>query len=109
MIWPTRSSGSRLIFAIEDEPSSRNPSAPSTISVTVVCRTSSRETSVEEADERPDRAGGIVVLGLAEQQGRAALHVAQVDVVAEHRADDRPVEDTTRTTSGSGLFQVDLA
>ena len=48
-----------------------------------------REGGVEEADERAERGGGVVVLRLAEQQRRAALDVAQVDVVAERRADDR--------------------
>ncbi len=42
---------------------------------------------VEQADERPDRAGRVVVLGLAEQERAAPLEVAQVDVVAERRAD----------------------
>src|SRR5207248_10999380 len=40
------------------------------------------------ADERPDRAGCIIVLGLAQQQRAAAFEVAQVDVVAERRAAD---------------------
>ena len=47
-----------------------------------------REAIVEQADERPERGAGIVVLGLAEQQRRAALDIAQVDVIAEGRADD---------------------
>ena len=46
-----------------------------------------REVAIEQADERPDRAGGVVVLGLAEQERAAALEVAEVDVVAECRAD----------------------
>ena len=46
-----------------------------------------REVRVEQADERADRARRVVVLGLAEQQRAAALEVAQVDVVAERRAD----------------------
>ena len=45
------------------------------------------EPVVEEADERTDRARRVVVLGLAEEQRAAALEVAQVDVVAERRAD----------------------
>ena len=43
---------------------------------------------VEEPDERANGAGRVVVLGLAEQQRAAAFEVAQVDVVAERRADD---------------------
>ncbi len=48
------------------------------------------EAVVEEPDERPDGAGGVVVLGLAEQERRAPLDVAQVHVVAEARAPDPP-------------------
>ena len=55
------------------------------------------------------RAGGVVVLRLAEQQRGAALDIAQVDVVAERRADDSAADEATAsTTSGSGLFQVDF-
>ena len=53
------------------------------------------EMRVEQADERPDRARGVVVLRLAEQERAPALEVAQVHVVAERRADDpvRGVDD----------------
>ena len=47
-----------------------------------------REPIVEEPDERPERAACIIVLGLAEQQRRAALDIAKVHVVAERRAHD---------------------
>ena len=40
--------------------------------------------------------------------GRPPLEIAQVHVVAEGRADDAPAEATASTTSGSGLFQVDM-
>ncbi len=43
---------------------------------------------VEQADERPDCATGIVVLGFAKQQGAAALEVAQVDVITERGPDN---------------------
>ncbi len=43
---------------------------------------------VEDADEGADGGGGVVVLGFAEQQGRAALDIAQVDVIAEADAFD---------------------
>ncbi len=49
------------------------------------------EVAIEQADERADCAGGIVVLRLAEQQGGAAFEIAQVDVVAERRADNATV------------------
>ena len=73
-------------------PSSRYPSSPvdrerdhrGAQRVEVVAR-------VEQADERADRGRGVVVLGLAEQQRAAPLDVAQVDVVAEARADDAAV------------------
>jgi hypothetical protein len=44
---------------------------------------------VRRVDVRADRGRGVVVLGLRQQQRRAALDVAQVDVVAQRRADDR--------------------
>ena len=43
---------------------------------------------VEQANKRPQCAGGVVVLGLAQQQRAAPLEVAQVDVVAQGRAVD---------------------
>ena len=75
-----------------ETPSRRKPSGPSTISVTVMARTVvEREARVEEAQERTDRAAGIVVFRLGQQQRRAAFDIAQVDVVAERRADDAAV------------------
>ena len=69
-------------------PSRRKPSGPSiSSSTTRRAHVVEREAVVEQADERADRAGGVVVLGLAEQQRAAAFEVAQVDVVAERRAD----------------------
>src|SRR5207237_10295559 len=47
-----------------------------------------REGAVEQADEWTDRSRGVVVLRLREQQRRAAFDVAQIDVIAERRADD---------------------
>jgi hypothetical protein len=41
------------------------------------------ESVVEQAHERPDGAGGVVVLGLGQRRGAAVLEIAQVDVVAE--------------------------
>ena len=45
-----------------------------------------REPLVEEPDERADRAGGIIVLRLAEEQGASTLEIAQIDVIAQSRA-----------------------
>ena len=89
MVWATRSAGSRLISFIDERPSRRKPSSPSTVRVSSAARTSSRvKVVVEEADEGADGAGGVVVLGLAEEEGGAALDVAEVDVVAEGGAAD---------------------
>src|SRR6185312_9347598 len=49
-----------------------------------------REGAIEEPDERPDRARGVVVLRLAEKERAAAFDVAQVDVVAECGPDGAP-------------------
>ena len=64
------------------------------------------EAIVEQAHERPERAGGGVVLGLAEQQGRAALEVAQVDVVAEARPDDALVGGDHQGDLGLGVVPL---
>ena len=84
-----RSAGSRLIRLMALDPSRRKPSSPSTVRVDLgVAHVVEREAVAEQADERADRGAGVVVLGLAEEQRRAALDVAQVDVVAERGADD---------------------
>ena len=49
----------------------------------------------------------VVVLRLGQQQRAPTLEVAQIDVVAEGGAHDRPAESMARTTSGSGLFHVE--
>jgi hypothetical protein len=92
MVCATRSAGSRLISAHRRlRPSSTKPSSPSTVSDTSSrARRRARRSSSKRRMNGPDGAGGVVVLGLAEQQRRAALDVAQVDVVAERRADDAP-------------------
>ncbi len=46
------------------------------------------ERAIEETDEGADRAGSVVVLGLAQQQRAAPFDVAQVDIVAQRRAHD---------------------
>ena len=67
-----------------------------------------RKTLVEEADERPDRAGRVVVFRLGQKQRGPPFEIAQIDVVAERRAGNAAAEETTSTTSGSGLFQLDF-
>ncbi len=47
-----------------------------------------REIAVEEPDERSDRAGRIIVLGLAEEQCGTSFEIAKIDVIAECGADD---------------------
>ena len=85
-----RSAGSRLISRIEEPPSSTNPSSPSITSEISIVRTSSRvNVSSNRRTNGPSERDGVVVLGLAEQQRGAAFEIAQVDVVAERRADDR--------------------
>src|SRR5439155_7694166 len=69
------------------------------------------EALVEKAKQRPDRARGIVVLGVRKQQRRAALEVAQVDVVAERGADYPSVRGDGKHDLGLGIvpgrFAVD--
>ena len=84
----TRSSGSRLIIAIELAPSSTKPSGPSTRIARSQRRTSSMpKCSSNRRMNGPIAQRRVVVLRLAEQQRAAALEVAQVDVVAERGAD----------------------
>ncbi|PAV71423.1 hypothetical protein WR25_10000 [Diploscapter pachys] len=45
-----------------------------------------RELVVEQAHERAERAGRVIVLRLAQQQRRSPFEIAQVDVVAQCRA-----------------------
>src|SRR5436190_17730949 len=47
-----------------------------------------REMFVEQPNERPDRAGRVIVLGLAQKQRATALEITKVDVVAKSRAAD---------------------
>src|SRR5579863_1684534 len=47
------------------------------------------EAPVEQADERPDRGGAVVVLGLTQEKRAPPLEIAQIDVVAERRTHDR--------------------
>ncbi len=46
------------------------------------------EAVIEQPQERPDGTGRIVVLGLGQQQRRAALEIPEIDVVAQGRADN---------------------
>ena len=89
---PTRSAG----IAADLAPSTsrlraRKPSSPSTVSeISRRAHVVEREGRVEEAQEGPERAAGVLVLGLAEQERRPPLEIAQIDVIGERRADDRP-------------------
>ena len=64
-----------------------------------------RKALIEEPDEWSYCATGVVVFRLAEQERGSAFDIAQIDVVAPSIL---PVLETTRTTSGSGLFQEDI-
>jgi hypothetical protein len=87
--WSTMSCGSRLMNSMELSLPARSPPGPSTRRSTLLAaHVGEAEARVEQADERADGAGGVVVLGLGQQQRAAAFQVAQVDVVAERRADD---------------------
>jgi hypothetical protein len=87
-VWATSSVGSRLMLAMVLMPRSSKPSAPARAGARSRAHLVQAEAGVEQADEGADRAGGVVVLGLAQQQRAAALDVAQVDVVAQAGADD---------------------
>ena len=65
-----------------------------------------REGLVEQADERAERTGGVVVLGDAQQERAAALDVAQIDVVAEGRADDLSLGADDQRHLGLGIVPV---
>src|SRR3546814_19073821 len=61
------------------------------------------EIIAEQADERADRAGGILVLCLAEQQRRTPLEIAQVAVIAPRRPHRPTIEDGAEPELGSGI------
>src|SRR5262249_47815716 len=48
------------------------------------------EAPVDEADERADGAGPVIVLAAPEQQGAAALEIPKIDVISQGRADEPP-------------------
>ena len=48
------------------------------------------EAIVEQADEGAERTGGVIVLRLAQKQGGTPFEIAEIDVVAERRADSAP-------------------
>ena len=84
----TRSCGSRLMLAIVLMPRS-SKSAPLDAQVhRLAAHVVELEAGIEEPDEGADGAGGIVVLGLAQQQRAAPFDVAQVHVVAQRRPDN---------------------
>ena len=62
-----------------------------------------RECRVEEAQEGADRATRVLVLRLAEQERRAPLEIAQIDVVGERRADDRAAGGDRERDLGLGI------
>ena len=87
---PARSARSRLISLTWVTWATRKPSAPSTTVSKPMRRAASRvKVLVEQPEEGPDRARGIVVLRAREEQRAPALDVSQVDVVAEADGDDR--------------------
>ena len=49
-----------------------------------------RKRRVEEAQKGANRATRVLVLRLAKQKRRAPLEIAQIDIVGERRADNRP-------------------
>ena len=67
-----------------------------------------RKRVVEEADEGTERAGGVVVLGDAQQERAAALDVAQVHVVAQRRADDPARGADDQRHLGLGIVPVGI-
>ena len=92
MVWPTMSAGSRLIWLSDEEPCRTNPSGPFHLQRDIhLPDVIEREAFIEEPHERPDGAGRVVVLGLRQQQRRASLEVAQIDIIAERCADDTAV------------------
>ncbi len=87
MACDTRSSGSRLIFDSELEPSSLKPSWPVTSSATVMRRTSAMpKCASNKRMNGPIAQDALLSLALPSSRSAAAFEVAQVDVVAERRA-----------------------
>src|SRR3546814_6012863 len=67
------------------------------------------ETIVEQADEGADCAGRIIILRLAEQQRRTPLEIAQIDVIAQRRADRAAVRSEEHTSELQSLMRSSSA
>src|SRR6201986_1878762 len=109
MVCATRSSGSRLILRIDEWPSSTNPSAPFTVKPTSMRRTSSREKLASNRRRNgPMAQDALLSLAFDNSSAERPSKSRRLTSLPSAAPTLLPLLDTTRTTSGYGLFQVDF-
>src|SRR5712672_53870 len=109
MVWATRSVGSRLILPIDEWPSRTKPSCPFTVSPTSILRTSSSEKLLSNSrNSGPTAQEALLSLALDNSSAERPSKSRRLTSLPSIAPTIPPRLDTTSTTSGSGLFQVDL-
>src|SRR5829696_4758955 len=94
---------------MDDDPSSRKPSGPSTVSVTVVRRTSSSEKAPsKKRSSGPTAQEALLSLALDNNNAERPSKSRRLTSLPSIAPTMAPRLETTSTTSGSGLFQVDF-
>src|SRR5580693_2149945 len=106
MVCAARSLGSRLILAIDEPPSRRKPSSPSTTSEIVAFRTSSRvKVSSKKRRKGPIAQLAFWSLALPSRSPERPSKSRRLTSFASVAPTIVPLEATASATSGSGLFQ----
>src|SRR4051812_47283875 len=94
---------------MDDEPSRRKPSGPSTVSVTVVRRTSSSENvSSKKRSSGPIAQEALLSFDLPSSSADRPSKSRRLTSLPSVAPTIRPLAATASTTSGSGLFQPRL-
>src|SRR5664280_2560745 len=109
MVCCTRSSGSRLIMLMDENPSRPKPSSPSTLNVTSILRTSSNEKLwSNQRTSGPTAQDALLSFAFDKRSAERPSKSRRLTSLPSVAPTMRPLLDTTSTTSGSGLFQLDL-
>src|SRR5690606_27533943 len=107
-VWRTRSSGSRLIWPMPLEPSSRSPSAPSLSRSTLAPRTSSMvKCSSNRRIIGPSAQLALLSLALLSSSAERPSKSRRLTSLPSIAPTVSPRGSTASTISGSGLFQVE--
>src|SRR3954469_10064438 len=94
---------------MDEEPSRRKPSGPSTVNMTVVQRTSSSEkVSSKKRSSGPIAQEALLSLALLNSSAERPSKSRKLTSLPSVAPTIHPVEATASTTSGSGLFQLEF-